>query len=141
MLIISLLGISFVLIAGFFPAFALTELERVTIEDPRLENAFGAPLGSNINVDQQIQISVDVINNQERSQNFIYLVQIKNEQNFVVTLGWISGQLTPDQKFSPSLSWIPKDAGEFTAEIFVWEGFPVNPKALSEYTIMKIYVS
>ena len=31
-------------------------------------------------------------------------------------LGWISGQLTPDQKFSPSLSWTPNKSGEYTAE-------------------------
>ena len=138
---IGLLGILLVLSIGLTPAFGLTELERVTINDPRLENAFGSSLGNLINVDQQVQISVDVTNHQERSQNFIYLVQIKNETGVVVSLGWISGQLTPDQKFSPSLSWIPKESGEFTAEIFVWEGFPVNHKALSEYTILQINVS
>jgi len=122
------------------PAFALTELQRATINDPRLENAFGIHIIDNVNVNQQIQISVDITNNQEKSQNFVYIVQIKNKTSFVVSLGWISGQLTPFQTFSPSLSWIPDKPGEFTAEIFVWEGL-INHSALSEYTTFQISVS
>lgn len=120
-----------ILTVSFFPAFALTELERVSIVDPKLVNAFRISLGNNVNVDQQIQISADIINNQEKSQTFIYLVQIKNEESFVVSVGWISGQLTPYQKFNPSLSWTPSQPVEFTAEIFVWEGLR-NHNALSE---------
>jgi len=122
------------------PAFALTELERASMADPRLENAFGAPITDNVNVNHQIQISSDITNHQTKSQNFVYLVQIKNDEDLVVSLGWISGQLTPDQKLSPSLSWTPNNSGEFTAEIFVWEGLS-NQNALSEYTTMQISVS
>ena len=129
-----------ILTVSFFPAFALTELERVSIVDPKLVNAFRISLGNNVNVDQQIQISADIINNQEKSQTFIYLVQIKNEESFVVSVGWISGQLTPYQKFNPSLSWTPYQPGEFTAEIFVWEGLR-NHNALSKYTMLQISVS
>jgi len=98
------------------------------------------PLGNNVNVDQQIQISADITNNQKISQTFIYLVQIKDEENFVVSVGWISGQLTPNQKLNPSLSWTPTQLGEFTAEIFVWEGLR-NHNALSENTLLQISVS
>jgi len=137
---IVVLGILLVLSISLTPAFALTELQRAAISDPRLENAFRVPVGNNVNVDQQIQISADITNNQEKSQNFVYLVQIKNKTGFVVSLGWISGQLTPDQKLSPSLSWTPNKSGEFTAEVFVWGGL-INHSALSEYAIMQINVS
>ncbi len=122
-------------------AFALTELERATVNDPRLVNAFGVPIGNNVNVDQQIQITADITNNQEISQKFAYLVQVKDKNNFVVKLVWFSGELNPHQELSPSVSWIPKKSGEFIAEIFVWEGFPVNHKALSDYTTLQINVS
>ena len=122
------------------PAFALTELERSSIEDPRLENAFEAPVMDNVNVNQQIQISSDITNHQKKSQNFVYIVQIKNESELVVSLGWISGQLTPDQKLSPSLSWTPTNSGKYVAEIFVWEGLK-NHNALSEYSKLQISVS
>jgi len=122
------------------PAFALTDLERASIADPKIVNAFGSSIGNNVNVDQQIQISADITNNQKRSQNFVYLIQIKNDADFVVSLGWISGQLTPDQRLTPSLSWTPNNSGKYTAEIFVWGGLK-NHNALSEYTKLQISVS
>jgi hypothetical protein len=133
-------GIIIIMSVSIIPAFALTELERSTIENPRLENAFGTPIIDNVNVHQQIQISSDITNHQIKSQTFVYLVQLKNEEGFVVSVGWISGQLTPDQKLSPSLSWTPVNAGEFTAEIFVWEGLK-NQRALSENTTLQVNVS
>jgi len=137
---IIVLGVLLILSIGFVPVFALTEIERVTISDPKLENAFHVPVGNNVNVDQQIQISADITNNQKKSQNFVYFVQIKDKAGFVVSLGWISGQLTPDQKLNPSLSWVPNIPDVFTAEIFVWEGL-INHSALAEYTTLQINVS
>ena len=136
-------GVLMIVMATFvsiIPAFAVTELERATIENPRLENAFGIPIIDNVNVHQQIQISSDITNNQMKSQTFVYLVQLKNEEGFVVSVGWISGQLTPDQKLNPSLSWTPVNSGEFTAEIFVWEGLQ-NQRALTENTTLPVNVS
>jgi hypothetical protein len=49
-----------------------------------LENTFRVSIGNNVNIDQQFQISADITNNQEKSQNFVYLVQIKNNACFVV---------------------------------------------------------
>ncbi|AJW71082.1 hypothetical protein NADRNF5_1397 [Nitrosopumilus adriaticus] len=128
------------IIFGVTSAFAISELERASMNDPRLENAFGQPITDNVNVNQQIQISADITNNQPKSQNFVYLVQIIDEGGIVVSVGWISGQLTPDQKLNPSLSWTPKDSGEFIAEIFVWEGL-VNHNALTDFSKLNINVS
>ena len=124
-IILSVIALS----VSFSQAFALNELDRASIDNPRLENAFETPIIDNVNVNQQIQISSDITNTQERSQNFVYLVQIKNDAEIVVSLGWISGQLTPFQELSPSLSWTPTDSGEYVAEIFVWEGL-INHSAL-----------
>ena len=105
-----------------------------------MENAFEIQIVDNVNVYQQIQISADITNNQKKSQNFVYIVQIKNENGIVVSLGWISAQLSLNQKLSPSLSWSPDNEGKFIAEIFVWEGL-LNHIALSEYTMLQINVS
>ncbi len=138
--VIGLLGIVLVFSISFVPVFALDELERASISDPKLVNAFGIPIGNNVNVDQQIQISADITNNQEKSQNFVYLVQIKDNSNFVVSFGWFSGELNPHQKWNTSVFWIPDNAGEFTAEIFLWEAL-INHKALTEYITLQINVS
>jgi len=123
------------------PVFALTDLERASIENPKLVNAFGEPVGNNVNVDQQIQISADITNNQEKSQKFNYLVQVKDSNDFVVKVTWFSGELNPHQKWNTSVFWVPQEAGEYIAEVFVWEGFPINHNALAEYTELQISVS
>ena len=138
---VGVLVVILVISISFTPVFALTELERASISDPRLVNSFGAPLGTNIQIDQQIQISADITNHQEKSQNFNYLVQIKDEKDFVVKLVWFSGELNPHQEWNTSVFWFPQKSGEYTAEIFVWEGFPVNYTALTEYTTLLINVS
>jgi len=135
-----LLGILLVFSISFVPAFALDELERAAISNPKLVNAFGIPIGNNVNVDQQIQISSDITNNQDTSQNFVYLVQIKDKNNLVVSFGWFSGELNPRQTWNTSVFWIPDNAGEFTAEIFLWEAL-INHKALTKYTTLQINVS
>ncbi len=126
---------------GITPALGLTESERASIEEPKLVNSFGAPVGNNVNVDQQIQIASDITNNQEITQNFNYLVQVKDSKDFVVKIAWFSGELNPHQEWNTSVFWVPDESGEYIAEIFLWEGFPVNHNALSEYTTLQISVS
>ena len=84
---IVLLVILLVISISFTTVFALTDLQKTTISDPWLVNTFGIPIGNNVNVDQQFQISADITNNQEKSQKKNYLVQIKNNEGFVVSLG------------------------------------------------------
>lgn len=137
---IGIISVISLVITSFVPAFGLPELERATISEPRLENAFGVKIEDNINVLHQVQISADVTNHQEKSQSFVYLVQIKDESDFVISIGWIGADFAPNQKFTPSLSWTPDKEGEYTAEIFVWESL-INHKALSEHAMMQISVS
>ena len=81
-------------------------------------------------VDEQIEIMSDVTNSQDRIQNFAYIVQLKNDEGVTISLAWITGALSPNQRLSPALSWTPDKAGMYTAEIFVWESIN-NPDALS----------
>ena len=138
--VIGLLGILLVFSINFIPAFALTDMQRATINDPRLETALGGLIGNDITVNQQVQISADITNHQDRTQNFVYFIQVKNEMGFVVSLDWITGQLIPAQKFNAARSWTPNLPGEFTVEIFVWGGI-ANHNALSDYVTLQINVS
>lgn len=114
-------GILLVFISFVNPIFAITQLDRVDVTNPRLVNAFGSKISDQVNVNQQVQISADVKNNQEKIQKFVYIVQIKNQNDVIVSLTWISGSLNPGQTFSPALSWTPKGSDIYTAEIFVWD--------------------
>jgi hypothetical protein len=95
----------------------------------RTVDAFGNSLNS-VSVDQQVQISADLANGQDKEQSFAYLVQIQDGDGVTVSLAWITGSLSSGQSFSPALSWIPTTAGTYTATAFVWESVD-NPTALS----------
>jgi hypothetical protein len=93
-----------------------------------------------VSVDQQVQITADLTNGQDREQRFAYLVQIQNSNGVTVSLAWITGSLTAGQSFSPALSWTPAEAGTYTATVFVWESVD-NPTALSPPVSVNITVS
>lgn len=137
---IGLFGIFLIFSLNFSPLFAISDLEPVTINNSLLKNTFGIQIVDNINTNQQVQISTDIKNNQEKPQDFVYIVQIKNMEGMVVSLGWISGQLAPDHTLNPSLSWTPNKAGEYTAEIFAWENLQ-SQKALDVNSTLQIHVS
>lgn len=104
-------------------------LERAPAANLRTVDAFGNSLNS-VSVDQQVQISADLANGQDREQSFAYLVQIQDGDGVTVSLAWITGSLSSGQSFSPALSWIPTEGGSYTATAFVWESVD-NPTALS----------
>jgi hypothetical protein len=88
---------------------------------------------------KQIQIAADLQNNQDFEQDFAYIVQIQNKNGVTVSLAWLTGTLQPAQSFSPAISWIPNEAGQYEATIFVWESIN-NPSALSHTLTMEINV-
>ena len=111
-------------------------LERIIMNECKTVDSFGNQL-TNVTVDQQIQISCDLANGQDKEQQFAYLVQIKNSDDDVtVNLSWIAGTLLPGQMLSSSLSWNPQISGTYDAAMFVWESLdePVpltNPVSLT----------
>lgn len=122
------------------PVSALTELERVTIDNASLVNGIGTQIDDNVNVNQQINIISKTTNNQDISQKFVYIVQIKNDQGIVVSLGWIGGELPPKGQLSSSTSWMSNDPGKYTVDVFIWEDL-INHNALSEKYTFQINVS
>ena len=104
-------------------------LERAPATNVRVVNTFGNSIDT-ISVDQQVQITSDLSNGQDRDQDFAYLIQIQNSEGVTVSLSWIAGSLSPGQSFSPSASWTPTSVGTYTVTAFVWESID-NPTALS----------
>lgn len=113
-------------------------LERAPASQSEIQNNLGKELDS-VLVDQQILIVADVVNALDRQQAFAYIVQIQNENGAVVSLGWLTGSLSPNQSLSPALSWTPKYPGVYHATIFVWEAIN-NPTALSHTLELEIDV-
>ena len=114
-------------------------LERAPATNLRVVDAFSNTLDT-ITVDQQVQITADLANGQDKEQPFAYIVQIQDSSSVTVALAWVSGTLTPSQSFSPALSWTPSEAGKYTATAFVWESVD-NPTALSPPNELTITVN
>ena len=104
-------------------------LERAPAANCRIVDAFDNTLSS-VAVDQQVQITCDVANGQDREQQFAYLIQIQDSNGVTVSLNWITGSLSAGQSFSPALSWIPLATDSYDVTAFVWESVD-NPTALS----------
>ena len=94
---------------------------------------------STLYVDKQIMIVADVKNGQDVIQPFAYITQVKNDQNVVVSLSWLTGSLSPRQSFSPAQSWTPIVSGTYTIEVYVWKSID-NPDALSPPLSMTVTV-
>ncbi|RDJ31689.1 MAG: hypothetical protein DWQ18_05560 [Crenarchaeota archaeon] len=114
-------------------------LERAPAANARVVDAFGNALSS-VSVDQQVQVTADLANGQDREQSFAYIVQIQDGNGVTVSLSWIEGSLTAGQSFSPSQSWTPSASGTYEATIFVWESI-TNPTALSPPQTLSITVN
>ncbi|QLH04457.1 hypothetical protein C5F49_03340 [Nitrosopumilus oxyclinae] len=114
-------------------------MERAPVSNPRVVDSFGNSI-SLINVDNQVQISASIINNNVGTQPFTYLVQIQDSSNAVNSLSWITGTLSKGQILSPSVSWIPDAPGKYIATIFVWDNLK-NPAAISPTVDFEINVS
>ena len=104
-------------------------LERAPATSLRIVDTFGSSIDA-VSIDQQVQITADLSNGQDRDQDFAYLIQIQNSDGVTVSLSWIAGSLSPGQSFSPSASWTPTSADTYDVTAFVWESID-NPTALS----------
>ncbi|MGY5144519.1 MAG: hypothetical protein ACW9XH_08570 [Candidatus Nitrosopumilus sp. bin_32a] len=78
----------------------------------------------------QMQIVGTILNEHDFKQKFVYLFQVKNDENIVESLSWIQGEISPQQNLDVSQSWIPKKSGIYKIETFAWNSIN-DPTALS----------
>ena len=68
----------------------------------------------------QVQIVGEISNKHNFKQNFVYLFQIKDDNNMIESLSWVQGEILPNKNLDFSKSWTPKKDGTYTVETFVW---------------------
>lgn len=90
-------------------------------------------------VAKETVVQSEIKNENEQTQEFTYIVLIKDLDGITVSLSWAKGTLAPNQSQTMERSWIPEISGEYTAEIFVWKSLD-NPEALSGVVVKKIMV-
>ena len=104
-------------------------LERAHTSNVKFVDSNGIELSS-VLIGQQVLVSAELQNNQNRDQAYTYLIQIQDADDVTVLLSWITGTLPEGHSSSPSQSWTPTESGKFTATVFVWNSIS-NPTALS----------
>ncbi len=113
-------------------------IERVSI----LKSFIADSMGKIINAptrNVQLQIAGTVHNNQNYEQNFVFIIQIKESDESVVSLSWIRGKMSANQDFEVAQSWNPVKSGNYTVETFVWtslsDSIPLSPIQRQSYFI------
>ncbi len=109
---------------------SIPALQRLQSLPIILSDTFGNALTS-FSTSDQIQIVGTISNPQNFKQKFVYLFQVKDESNSVVSVSWIQGEISENQKLDVSQSWIPKKTGTYTIETYTWNSLihtaPLSP--------------
>ena len=103
-----------------------------------LSDTFGNSLTS-FSTNDKIQIVGTISNEQNFKQKFVYFFQVKDENNFVVSVSWIQGEISGNQNLNVSQSWIPKTTGTYTIETYTWNSL-INTSPLSPSLSTTIFV-
>lgn len=140
MLRLALLALGVILASFLTTAYALEPLERIQVTSPRLADFRGDTVSENIIVNQLVIITADLTNGQDVTQDFVYIVQIKDEQNVIRYLNFFKAEVEATKTFSPGVSWTPNASGKFVVEIYVWESF-LNPEPLSKFHTLELTAS
>lgn len=115
----SLFLLGFVLLFGFTQS-ALAINSGITLTPPSLVDTSGHTI-SNFQVGQQIGVESTLTNNGNSNQKFTYLVQVMDSNGGTDFLEGFSASMLPSQSFNASQVWIPKNTGQYTIEVFVWD--------------------
>ncbi|MBS3925842.1 MAG: hypothetical protein KGZ34_04025 [Nitrosarchaeum sp.] len=95
---------------------------------------------STVSANDQIQIVGKIINQQNYKQKFVYLFQVKDENNFVVSLSWIQGEISANQNLDISQSWTPQQTGNYSIETYTWNSL-TNAAPLSPSLSTSVFVN
>ncbi len=112
--------------------------ERIKNSQVILSDSFGNELKS-FSTHNQLQIVGTITNEQNFKQQFIYLFQVRNSNDVVVSIAWIKGEISPNQSLDVSQSWMPSKSGSHFIETFVWKSL-TDPNPLSPSQSIEIFI-
>jgi hypothetical protein len=118
------------------------EEERIvpySLSKPSLVDLLGGTVDT-VTVGQPVLVQTTVTNNLDEEQPFVYIVQVKDENDFTVMLTWIKGNMYAENSFSTGISWTPEVEGDYSIEIFVWKSID-EPGILPLTEKMEVTVS
>lgn len=116
-----------------------TKFTRITVELPETIDDQGDPAGQG-SVGIPLGIQAKLINNENKDAKLTYIIKVTDADEVTVMVSWIKGVvLKPSLSMKPAIFWIPEAIGNYTIDIFVWDGLD-NPIPLSAPAKIKIGV-
>jgi hypothetical protein len=97
----------------------LPSTDRLSLSESEILSQDGKVIDE-LDVGKTGMIFSKIKNTLEYTQEFTYIVQIKNENNNVVSLSWVTGQVIPSQELGMSVSWMVQESGKYSVDRFVW---------------------
>ena len=105
--------------------------------NPQITDTLDRPLLEKPTVGTNLNFVTEISNNNQITQGYSYIVQVKDADDKVVYINLVDGSIDPVSKKTAEISWTPKYAGKYTIEIFVWDkngiALPLTQK--TEYNI------
>ncbi len=96
--------------------------QNISVKKIQMKDSFDRLLLQNPIVGQKINFATEISNNNQKSQGYSYIIQVKDDDGKIVDLHWIDGIVEPAKKKTTEILWEPKISGKYTVEIFVWDG-------------------
>jgi PKD repeat protein len=114
------------------------ENSQVSISDPVMVDTTGHVI-SNFYVGQQIGVQSVLTNREAHDQRFAYVVEAINENRVLDFFEGSSASIQNNQSLTAVQNWVPKEAGNYTVEVFVWDSL-ADAALLSDAIEKKITV-
>jgi hypothetical protein len=91
-------------------------------------------------VGKEVPISTIMKNTQRTDQEYVFIVQIIDQDGVIRHINWHTGFIARGQSTNVSEVWTPDREGNYTTQIFIWDETEEFPFALSSVATVKIQV-
>jgi len=110
--------------------------DKIFIESAALLDVRGTEVASaQGRVGENIAVTATLVNDEQVSQQFMFIVQIVDDEGVASSVSFTLGSLAPGQSASSSVSWLPREQGAYTAEIFVWSSLSSPAPLVERHTV------
>ncbi|MFQ5920633.1 MAG: hypothetical protein ACE5JV_01285 [Nitrososphaerales archaeon] len=110
--------------------------ELYSVGEPRLADLVGDAIDKVV-AEIPVIVEMDIENNLEEEQPFVYILQVKDSDGFTEMLTWIKGRIGSAGILESGISWTPEQSGTYELEVFVWRSLddPGLPPPVRTMTI------
>lgn len=74
-----------------------------------------------VNIGEPVIVRTNITNRIAESRDYTYIIQVKDQNGFVVSLSWSMGTVQPGRSVIAVIAWIPDSPGRYTLQAFVWK--------------------